>query len=139
MGGRTIAALIPRLLLALFLCTVALASVARPAEARSHRHASALKDASGITDPVERAEIRKVLDLIAAHGPFKHRQDGVVFSNREGRLPAKARGFYHEYTVETPGSSDRGARRIIRGEGGETYYTRDHYRTFLRIDPETFR
>jgi ribonuclease T1 len=148
-GGRTIAPLTARLLLALLLGSLGLGVLAigpAPAEARSHhRHgAGAMAEtgaggASSIKDPVERAEIRKMLDRIARHGPFRHRQDGVVFGNREGRLPAKPRGFYHEYTVETPGASDRGARRILRGEGGETYYTRDHYRTFLRIDPETFR
>jgi ribonuclease T1 len=112
------------------------------AEARSHHRSSATTESDGgasLTDPVERAEIRKMLDRIAANGPFRHRQDGVVFGNREGRLPAKANGFYHEYTVETPGAYDRGARRIIRGQSGETYYTRDHYRTFLRLNPETFR
>jgi ribonuclease T1 len=135
-----------RALLALLLSALglffALSLGAGRAEARSHHRSSAVAESDGgasITDPVERAEIRKMLDRIAADGPFRHRQDGVVFGNREGRLPAQARGFYHEYTVETPGASDRGARRIIRGQGGETYYTRDHYRTFLRLDPETFR
>lgn len=72
------------------------------------------------------------LRLIASGGPFPHRQDGVVFQNREGRLPAKPEGYYHEYTVDTPGLDYRGARRIITGGTPPQiyYYTDDHYRTF---------
>jgi ribonuclease T1 len=76
---------------------------------------------------------RDVLALIARGGPFKHRQDGVVFENREGILLRKSSGYYHEYTVETPGSPDRGARRIIRGAQNETYSTDDHYASFKRV------
>jgi ribonuclease T1 len=50
-------------------------------------------------------------------------------------LPDKSSGYYHEYTVPTPGASDRGARRIIVGSGGELYWTDDHYRSFERISP----
>ncbi len=78
-------------------------------------------------------EARDTLALIDQGGPFPYRQDGVVFQNREGLLPAKPNGYYHEYTVKTPGSPDRGARRIITGEGGEMYYTDDHYASFKRI------
>jgi ribonuclease T1 len=80
-------------------------------------------------------EAMTTLDLLAHNGPFPYRQDGVVFQNREGLLPTKANGYYHEYTVKTPGSADRGARRIIRGAPGELYYTDDHYATFERIVP----
>jgi ribonuclease T1 len=73
------------------------------------------------------------INLIAKGRPFKHRQDGTVFGNREGVLPHKARGYYKEYTVETPGLSHRGARRIIAGADGELYYTDDHYRSFKLI------
>jgi ribonuclease T1 len=144
MGRRAIAPLTARFLLALLLGALGLALAPGRVEARSHHHrakTSAASDShgSGLTDPAERAEIKQMLDRIAANGPFKHRQDGVVFGNREGRLPAKPRGYYHEYTVETPGASDRGARRIIRGQGGETYYTHDHYQSFQRLDPGTFR
>lgn len=77
-----------------------------------------------------------VLRRIAAGGPFDHRQDGSVFQNRENRLPRQPRGYYHEYTVETPGSDDRGARRIITGGDppSEYYYSDDHYRSFRRFD-----
>ncbi len=78
-------------------------------------------------------EARDTLALIAEGGPFPYRQDGVVFQNREGYLPSEPDGYYHEYTVKTPGASDRGARRIITGSQGEMYYTDDHYVTFKRI------
>lgn len=75
------------------------------------------------------------LDLIATNGPFPYSQDGVVFRNQEGVLPSQASGYYHEYTVKTPGSSTRGARRIVTGEETqEDYYTSDHYVTFNLID-----
>jgi ribonuclease T1 len=76
----------------------------------------------------------ETLALIEKGGPYPYRKDGSVFSNREGRLPSKPRGYYREFTVPTSGEGDRGARRIIRGGQGETYYTRDHYATFTRID-----
>ncbi len=81
------------------------------------------------------AEAHDTLRLIAAGGPFPYRQDGVVFENREGRLPRKPAGYYREYTVVTPGSADRGARRLVRGNQGELYYTDDHYNSFRRVIP----
>lgn len=78
-------------------------------------------------------EAVQTLDLVKRGGPFPYRRDGVVFQNREGRLPAKESGYYREYTVPTPGSKDRGARRIVAGAQAEYYYTSDHYRTFRRI------
>lgn len=78
-------------------------------------------------------EGRNTLDLIRKGGPFPYKRDGIVFGNFEKRLPVEKRGYYHEYTVPTPGSRDRGARRIIAGSRGEYYYTDDHYRSFKRI------
>ncbi|WP_406839520.1 ribonuclease domain-containing protein [Streptomyces sp. AHU1] len=75
------------------------------------------------------------LDLIDSGGPFPYSQDGAVFQNREGVLPARSTGYYHEYTVKTPGSSTRGARRIVTGRKTlEDYYTADHYVTFKLIN-----
>ncbi|MEU6348444.1 ribonuclease domain-containing protein [Streptomyces sp. NPDC047072] len=75
------------------------------------------------------------LDLIAQGGPYPYSQDGTVFQNREGVLPSQSTGYYHEYTVITPGSSTRGARRIVTGEEyQEDYYTADHYATFDLVD-----
>ncbi len=87
-----------------------------------------------VPDPAERAQVLATIALIERGGPFPHRQDGTIFGNRESRLPAQARDYYREYTVPTPGAKDRGARRLIRGQAGELYYTRDHYRTFMKID-----
>ncbi|HZZ91686.1 MAG TPA: ribonuclease domain-containing protein [Usitatibacter sp.] len=79
------------------------------------------------------AEAQVTVALIRAGGPFPYARDGVTFGNREGRLPREKRGYYHEYTVKTPGERTRGARRIIAGKGGELYYTDDHYNHFRRI------
>jgi ribonuclease T1 len=87
----------------------------------------------------EAQEIARVLALVEAGGPFPHDQDGTTFSNREGLLPPQPEGYYKEYTCETPGSDDRGARRLVIGSGGETYYTADHYESFTQIDPADFQ
>lgn len=80
-------------------------------------------------------EAQQTLHLIKQGGPFPYERDGVVFGNFEKRLPAEHRGFYHEYTVKTPGERSRGARRLIAG--GQPphlfYYTDDHYQSFRRI------
>ena len=75
------------------------------------------------------------LAAIARGGPYTYRQDGVVFGNYEHLLPPQPRGYYHEYTVPTPGARNRGARRIITGGTPPTvyYYTDDHYRSFRRF------
>ncbi len=81
------------------------------------------------------AEAHDTLDLIEQGGPYPYPQDGTVFENREGILPDQDTGYYHEYTVETPGSDDRGARRIVTGEEEEEdYYTSDHYESFDLVD-----
>ncbi|MGW8555527.1 ribonuclease domain-containing protein [Streptomyces tubercidicus] len=79
------------------------------------------------------SQARDTLRLIDAGGPFPYAQDGTVFGNRERLLPRQSRGYYHEYTVPTPGAPDRGARRLVTGEGHETYYTSDHYRSFKAV------
>jgi ribonuclease T1 len=78
-------------------------------------------------------EARDTLALIRKGGPFPYAKDGAVFGNREARLPKRNRGYYHEYTVKTPGVRTRGARRIIAGHAAEYWYTDDHYVTFRRI------
>ncbi len=80
-------------------------------------------------------EAQQTVALIDAGGPFPYDRDGVVFENRERLLPDEPTGYYHEYTVTTPGSTDRGARRIITGSGREMYWTEDHYQSFERIVP----
>ncbi|MFJ7985320.1 ribonuclease domain-containing protein [Streptomyces sp. NPDC096351] len=81
------------------------------------------------------AEAHTTLLLIEEGGPFPYSQDGSVFQNREGVLPSRTTGYYHEYTVETPGSPTRGARRIVTGDATrEDYYTSDHYASFDMVD-----
>jgi ribonuclease T1 len=82
-----------------------------------------------------------VYERILSGGPFRYDKDGVVFGNRERQLPRQTRGYYREYTVPTPGSRDRGARRIVCGgkfvQSPETcFYTQDHYQSFQKIDPQ---
>jgi ribonuclease T1 len=80
------------------------------------------------------ADARLTVQRIDSGGPFPYPKDGVVFGNRERLLPAQATGYYREYTVLTPGSDDRGARRIVTGDRNrQLFYTGDHYVTFARI------
>lgn len=78
-------------------------------------------------------EAQITINLIYKGGPFPYRQDGTIFRNREKRLPPAPVGYYREYTVPTPGSPNRGARRLVTGQGNEIYYTGDHYRSFVRV------
>jgi ribonuclease T1 len=78
-------------------------------------------------------EARSMVAQIMKGGPFLHELDGVTFGNRERMLPPRERGWYREYTVNTPGGRTRGARRIVAGRDGTLYYTADHYRSFKRI------
>jgi ribonuclease T1 len=84
------------------------------------------------------AQAQETYRLVHTGGPFPYAKDGTVFGNRERLLPRKARGFYREYTVKTPGARNRGARRIVCGGEPPTapevcYYTADHYASFQRI------
>jgi ribonuclease T1 len=94
------------------------------------------------SDPVALAELppeaQQTEKLIRAGGPFPYSKDGVTFGNRERLLPRRDRGYYREYTVPTPGSRSRGARRIVCGgtppvKPEVCYYTEDHYANFRRI------
>jgi guanyl-specific ribonuclease Sa len=81
-------------------------------------------------------EAYRTLALIARGGPFPYHQDGQVFANREGLLPPKPLAYYREYTVDTPGAGNRGARRIVVGGHPPEawYYTDDHYASFTPFD-----
>ncbi len=100
-------------------------------DARRDRSAPRIGDDAGLP-----REALDTIALIQRGGPFPHRQDGSTFGNREGRLPRQPRGWYREYTVDTPGLSHRGARRIVTGgqPPREWYYTDDHYDSFRRIE-----
>lgn len=119
---------LPRLLLLLALALAALPGCGReptPSDGPRQSAAQALPP-----------EALATLNLIRRGGPFPYSRDGIPFQNREGRLPDRPRGYYREFTVPTPGASDRGARRIITGGNPprEYYYTPDHYRSFRPIE-----
>jgi ribonuclease T1 len=82
-------------------------------------------------------EAAETLRLIKAGGPFPFAEDGVLFRNSAVLLPQHPRGYYHAYVVRTPGSTDRGQRRIVCGgprrHTGDCYYTPDYYASFTRI------
>lgn len=112
------------------------AGLAAPAEAPQSAAVVAQPDC-GDTSGFEKVnlsdlppEATDTVELIKKGGPYPYPQDGQVFENREGILPDCEDGYYREYTVETPGSDDRGARRFVVGEGGEYFYTEDHYESF---------
>ncbi|WP_425309795.1 ribonuclease domain-containing protein [Ammonicoccus fulvus] len=112
--------------------------------ARSTRGPTRAATQGGATDPqsglpwIAAAELpreaRDTLELIDAGGPFPYAKDGSTFGNFEGLLPQQRRGYYREYTVDTPGSRNRGARRIVTGDNDRIFYwTDDHYESFSRI------
>ncbi|WP_424890395.1 ribonuclease domain-containing protein [Streptomyces sp. XH2] len=115
---------------------VAAPLTAQAAPVAATAHAPAVKKATGsVCKSGLPSQAGDTLRLIDEGGPFPYPKDGTVFSNREGVLPKQSSGYYHEYTVITPGSPDRGARRIVAGQGDhEDYYTGDHYATFNLID-----
>jgi len=102
-------------------------------EAASLAPASATTDLPTMTVGQLPPEGVETLRLIKDGGPFPYSKDGSTFQNRERILPSQPQGFYQEYTVETPGSDDRGARRIIGGDDGSRFYTDDHYASFREV------
>ncbi len=98
---------------------------------------SAASGQYGVSEASLPAQARTTLERIRQGGPFPFAKDGIVFGNYERQLPRNVRGYYHEYTVTTPGARSRGARRIVCGGPRRTpdicYYTHDHYASFQRI------
>ncbi|MEU3709996.1 ribonuclease domain-containing protein [Streptomyces catenulae] len=139
-AATALAALLSGLLLVLTGCGPGHGSAASPGPSATRtaasRPAGAPGWAHGMATVTERElphEARETLRLIDAGGPYPYRKDGTVFGNYEKRLPGQARGYYHEFTVPTPGARDRGARRLITGQHHETFYTADHYRSFKAV------
>lgn len=120
------------------IAAAALIGVGVPALEDDPAEPSASPAGATVAPAEESAAIAEVLSAIDSNEPLPYAEDGQTFQNREGLLPPQPLGYYREYTVETPGSPDRGARRLVIGDGGETYYTDDHYASFTRIDPDDF-
>lgn len=78
-------------------------------------------------------DVTATLALIWLNEPSPYPQDGSTFKNLERRLPLQPGGYYREYTVKTPGHSDRGPSRLVVGQRGELYYTEDHYNSFVEV------
>jgi ribonuclease T1 len=117
--------------------TAATTSTQRPTTTRTTAAAARTPTPDGtlptITYTQLPVEARETIRLIDQGGPFPYERDGITFGNRERLLPIQSDGYYREYTVITPGSSDRGARRIVAGRSGDLYYTDDHYESFKRV------
>ncbi len=110
-----------------------MAATPTPADAGKLAPTRAVSDLTTMTVAQLPPEGVATLRLVAVGGPFPFAQDGATFGNREGLLPAHPSGWYKEYTVITPGSSDRGARRIVAGTDGGRFYTSDHYASFREV------
>ena len=122
--------------LANILTVLVLSAAAVSGQGAQARESAALHQTVSLaTLPSEAQETER---LIRAGGPFPYEKDGSRFGNRERLLPVKARGYYRDYTVKTPGARNRGARRIVCGGQQPTqpdacFYTEDHYSSFRRI------
>lgn len=118
-------------------CFLLAATTALPAQARGLTDRPAESQLATVQVAELPRQGRETYELIRRGGPFPYGKDGAVFGNRERSLPAEKRGFYREYTVTTPGSRDRGARRIVCGGPARApyacYYTADHYASFRKI------
>jgi ribonuclease T1 len=124
----------------LFALVIGLVGLASPSLA-APASAPAVQAACGVTSGFTKVNLSALpsqatdtVRLIQQGGPYPFSQDGAVFQNREKLLPLCSSSYYHEYTVITPGSSTRGARRIITGSAGEYFYTSDHYASFRLVD-----
>ncbi|MEV5962538.1 ribonuclease [Kribbella sp. NPDC051952] len=129
-AARIIAAVVIAMLVITLAASLFGCSAAKPSAAGSTDPASGLQVVAFADLPKEAQDTLKLIDK---GGPYPYSRDGVVFGNLEKILPKHDRGYYHEFTVKTPGEKDRGARRIVTGSADERYYTDDHYKSFRRI------
>jgi len=95
-----------------------------------------LRDSSGRTIYRGQIDLAPTIERIAAGRRLRFPNDGTTFQNRENRLPRRPPGYYREWVVPTPKEPGPGPQRVITGEGGEVWYTSDHYRTFRRLPTE---
>ncbi|WP_429251415.1 ribonuclease [Paraburkholderia sp. GAS333] len=116
-------------------------AASQPGQTASDAAAASGAKVSGALPAVTQAQLpgeaAETLRLIKAGGPYPFGEDGVLFRNSAALLPEHPRGYYHAYTVRTPGAADRGQRRIVCGgprkQTGDCYYTEDYYTSFKRI------
>ncbi|MBP0594994.1 ribonuclease [Paraburkholderia sp. LEh10] len=116
-------------------------AASQPAQGASDATAASGAQQTGALGTVTKTQLpgeaAETLRLIKAGGPFPFGEDGVLFRNSALLLPKHPRGYYHTYTVRTPGSTDRGQRRIVCGgprkQTSDCYYTDDYYASFKRI------
>jgi ribonuclease T1 len=133
-GPLAFALLALALALGLASCAAGGTTTIEPHATRSTQGIDAVSGLPWIQQSELPPEALRTLQEIDDGGPYDYPgKDDTTFTNAEGLLPDHESGYYREYTVETPGSPDRGARRIVTGDGGEFYYTDDHYRSFRRI------
>ncbi len=136
--SKFVTMVIPKALSKLALTGYLLGALCFPMAAQA-RTAAPVESASVVAVSEMPRQGAETYERILQGGPFAYEKDGVVFGNRERLLPQQKRGYYREYTVKTPGSRDRGTRRIICGGQPRTpdtcYYTADHYGSFRKIVP----
>ena len=92
-----------------------------------------LRDSSGRTIYRGQIDLAPTIERIEAGRRLRFPNDGTTFQNRENRLPRRPPGYYREWVVPTPKEPGPGPQRLITGEGGEVWYTPDHYRSFRRL------
>ncbi len=121
----------PLLALIALIALLVIGYVVREADSGSgHGSSSSPQSVAMASLPVQ---AQQTIRAIQHGGPFPYPEDGTVFRNNQHLLPSEGSGYYHEYTVPTPGESTRGARRIVAGKNHEYYYTADHYASFRRV------
>lgn len=106
---------------------------ARTSAEPSRPNAYATADGGAIDDPVEVREIALTIADIEDGTPDRFRADREIYENHGSRLPDHPRGFWRAFTVITPSERDRGPRRLVVGRDGQVWFTRDHYKTFVRL------
>nr|WP_120491911.1 ribonuclease domain-containing protein [Corynebacterium lactis] len=111
---------------------------AKPSQKSSHKPAPGGNGATCSVNTLPKEADQVINRILTDQDHIYAAHDGKHFGNYEGVLPKKDSSYYREYTVTTPGKSNRGARRIVVGGGTETdpdvwYYTDDHYESFCVI------
>ncbi|WP_349956779.1 hemagglutinin repeat-containing protein [Rhizobium sp. ZPR3] len=84
-------------------------------------------------------DLEPTFNRIANGQSFPHKNDGTVYNNYPDRvtgqsaLPLQPKGYYTEFVVPTQGIGGPGPQRVVVGQGGDMWYTPDHYKTFIQV------